>query len=316
MTSAQPSRRRRSHAPALRRLALGLVLVLVVACGGGAEDPAFGTPDDLNDREIAELCELLASAELPEGMTRETYDELVARFAVLCAQIGVPLPLAGGSSPGGPTAGGVTPNGDADGDGAADHRADGARSDSHLIGQDPVDDDVRRRAIAAGPQCDLASVDLSMSEVMKAPAIGPMGSPPFDAALATKQYRAPAQCLPEPYRSEWLVIAAAYEPLFELLEAYAAASNQGFESLVELGEQLADIEARLAALESDEVQSAIAATEMFFDELRATGAWDEHGAASPWGRWWDSDEFRELWSDSQWAAARGGAQLPDLPNVP
>jgi len=293
--------------------------VLVVACGGTDESP-FGVPGDLDESELIEVCELLASGEVPEGMTGRAYEELIAGFSLLCEQVGVPLPPAGGFPSGGSSAGGAAPPGDSERDGqggsATDPRADGSRTDSALIGLDPFDEDVRRRAVAAGPQCDLNAVDLSMSEVMKAPAIGPMGSPPFDAALAIEQYRAPALCLPEPYRSEWLVIAAAYEPVFEFLEAYATASNAGVEALVALGAQFADLETRLSALASDEVRSAVASTEFFFAELRSTGAWDQFDTASPWGRWWDSAEFRELWADAQWAAGFSGIRLPDLPIVP
>ena len=314
VTSAVQSRRWR--APNVRSLAVGLVFAMVLVACGGAEPPVFGGPDDLEGLELPEICDLLAEAERPETMTEEAYDALIASFVALCAQLGVELPPAGGPSAGGPGSGGAGSGQDGRNGDAADQHGDASRTDSHLIGADPFDDDVRRRAIEEGPQCDLSVVDLSMSEVMKAPAIGPMGSPPFDAALAKEQYRAPGLCLPEPYRSEWLVIATAYEPLFDLLEAYAAASNQGFEALVGLGERIGEIEPQLAALESAEVQSAVASTEAFFDKLRATGAWDEADTASPWGRWWDSSEFRQLWSDAQSAAARSGALLPDFPVVP
>jgi len=304
-----------------RTLASGLVLTLAVACSGGAEDAVPGVPDDWDGRDVAEICELLAAAELPEGMSQDTYEELLEGFRLLCDRIGVPLPPSGGPTGGGgdgPTSGsgGATAGGDAGGGSTDGQGADGGRTDAELIGLDPFDDDVRRRAIAAGPQCDPASVDLSMSEVMKAPAIGPMGSPPFDAALAIEQYRAPALCLPEPYRSEWLVIAAAYEPVFELLEAYSDASNRGPEALIELGAQLADIEQRLSALGSAEVESAVAAMVAFFDELRSSGAWDAYDEASPWGSWWDSAEFREFWSDAQSVGAWSGLRVPDLPAPP
>lgn len=75
-----------------------------------------------------------------------------------------------------------------------------------------------------------------MSEVAKAPTVGPLASPEFDAELAKEQHRAPGCCLPEPYRFEWFLIAAAYEAVFDLLGAYATASNQGLEAIIELGE--------------------------------------------------------------------------------
>lgn len=305
----------RSGTSSVRWLALSMVVAMVlVACGAG--QPAFDGPEDLEGLDPDEICELLAEAERPETMTEEAFDELIAAFALMCAQLGVPLPPSGAPSNGGAGVGGAAPGAeDRDGD-RADQRGNGTRTDSDLIGADPFDDDVRRRAIEAGPQCDMAEVDLSMSEVMKAPAIGPMGSPPFDAELAKEQYRAPALCLPEPYRSEWLVVAAAYEPMFDLLEAYAAASNQGFEALVGLGERIAEIEPQLAALESDEVRSATASTQAFFEELRATGDWDEYETASPWGRWWEGEAFQQLWLETQRDAARGGVQLPDIPSVP
>lgn len=301
--------------PKMRSVAVGLVVAMALGACGGAQPPVFGGPDDLEGLELAEICDLLSEADRPATMPVEAYDALIASFAVMCAQLGIQLRPSGAPSNGGAAGGGGSSADRRDG-ATTDQQGDGDRTDGHLIGADPFDDDVRRRAIEQGPQCDLAAVDLSMSEVMKAPAIGPMGSPPFDAALAKEQYRAPGLCLPEPYRSEWLVIAAAYEPLFDLLEAYADASNQGFEALVGLGERIAEIEPQLAALESAEVQSAVASTDAFFAELRETGAWDAYDTASPWGRWWDSSEFRQLWSDAQSAAALGGALLPDLPVVP
>lgn len=313
----RPGRTRHRRAKPWRSLIVAFAVVLT-ACGG-TPAPPIGAPEDVAGEELAEICELLAEGVPPEGMDQDAYDELLAGYRILCDQVGAPLPP--GATPGGPDVpsdDGVAADGGsgeyADGDAARNGAAD--VDDQGWADADPADEELRRRAIAAGPQCDPATLDLSMSEVAKAPAIGPVGSPPFDAELAKEQYRAPGQCLPEPYRSQWFLVADAYDPVFDLLEAYAAASNQGFEALVELGEQMGEYEARLARLHSDDVQAAIASTQAFFAELQQTGAWDEHEADSPWGRWWDAPEFRDFWSRAQDFGAWSGVPVPDLPDEP
>ncbi|MEX2561989.1 MAG: hypothetical protein WD358_01915 [Nitriliruptoraceae bacterium] len=291
-----------------------LLVIVVAACG--AQPAAIPFPEDVAEEAIAEICELLAEGVLPEGMDQDTYDQLIAGYRPLCEQLGILLPPGSTPSmPGDPGAGaGARPDADPDGDDSSRNGVLG--DDADWVDADPFDDEVRRRAVEAGPQCDAAALDLSMSEVAKAPAIGPMGSPPFDAELAKEQHRAPGFCLAEPYRSQWFLIADAYEPLWDFMATYAAASNQDFEAMVALGEQAAELESDLARLQSDEIQDAMASTEEFFAEVRASGEWDDYETASPWGRWWDSDEFRNFWSQAQQAAAMGGAVIPDLPEVP
>jgi len=291
-----------------RWIAAAAVVALVAACGSSVDD-LLELPDD----ELAEVCTLLAEGEVPEGFDDDMFDEIVERLRERCFELQIPVD-AGGVGGGGPGTAGAATGGDRSGADGADRRnGTGAELDAEA---DPFDDDVLRRAIEAGQQCDPGQLDLSMSEVMKTPAIGPTGSPSFDAELAKQQYRAPGLCLPEPYRSQWLLVADAYAPLFDFMEAYAIASNSGFEALVGLGERAATLESDLAHLQSEEVQRAAEASERFFEELATTGAWDDQVVDEPWGQWWMEDDFQQYWRDSQDAIARAGGFLPDLPTVP